>query len=100
MRNHSEVDAARVSERAVPGVRPTRPTATGVLAFVLLAVVASGLRPTLGVTADAAPGEFAKDLSTEPMVLERQYGDVAQAFRSAPAVVEIDVSIGVRYAPF
>ena len=33
-------------------------------------------------------------LSTEPMIVEKSYGDLAGAFRAAHAIVEVDVSIG------
>ncbi|HWF94978.1 MAG TPA: xanthine dehydrogenase family protein molybdopterin-binding subunit [Xanthobacteraceae bacterium] len=46
------------------------------------------------VSSDAAPGEFAPGLSTEPMIVEKHYGDLDHAFRSAHAVVELDLSIG------
>jgi carbon-monoxide dehydrogenase large subunit len=46
------------------------------------------------LSADAAPGEFAPGLASEPMIIEKQYGDLGQAFRSAHAVVELDLSIG------
>jgi carbon-monoxide dehydrogenase large subunit len=39
-------------------------------------------------------GEFDRGLSTEPMVIEKRYGDVEAAFRAAHAVVAIDVAIG------
>jgi carbon-monoxide dehydrogenase large subunit len=46
------------------------------------------------MSTDAAPGEFAPGLTTEPMVIEKRYGDVEHAFRTAHAVVELDLSIG------
>jgi len=46
------------------------------------------------MSADAAPGEFAPGLTTEPMIIEKSYGDVEHAFRTAHAVVELDLSIG------
>ncbi len=46
------------------------------------------------IAAAAAPGEFAAGLSTEPMVIEKSYGDIDEAFRSAHAVVELELSIG------
>ena len=46
------------------------------------------------MSTDAAPGEFAPDLTTEPMIIEKSYGDVEHAFRTAHAVVELDLSIG------
>jgi carbon-monoxide dehydrogenase large subunit len=46
------------------------------------------------LSTDAAPAEFAPGLSTEPMIIEKNYGDVEHAFRSAHAVIELDLSIG------
>jgi carbon-monoxide dehydrogenase large subunit/6-hydroxypseudooxynicotine dehydrogenase subunit gamma len=46
------------------------------------------------MAADAAPGEFATGLSTEPMIIEKSYGDLDEAFRSAHAVIELELSIG------
>src|SRR5580692_8857052 len=46
------------------------------------------------MSTDEGPGEFALGLSTEPMIIEKHYGDLDQAFRSAHAVVELDLSIG------
>jgi carbon-monoxide dehydrogenase large subunit len=46
------------------------------------------------MSTDAAPGEFAPGLTTEPMIIEKSYGDVEHAFRTAHAVVELDLSIG------
>jgi aerobic carbon-monoxide dehydrogenase large subunit len=51
-----------------------------------------GLPPLLST--DETPGEFAPDLSTEPMIIEKQYGDMEHAFRSAHAVIALDLSIG------
>ncbi|MFL6797541.1 MAG: xanthine dehydrogenase family protein molybdopterin-binding subunit [Xanthobacteraceae bacterium] len=44
--------------------------------------------------ASAALGEFEAGRSTEPAVIEKSYGDVADAFRNAHAVVELDLAIG------
>jgi CO/xanthine dehydrogenase Mo-binding subunit len=44
--------------------------------------------------ADQAPGSFAPGLSTEPMLVEKGYGDVDGSFGSAHAVVELDLSVG------
>jgi len=44
--------------------------------------------------ARAAPGEFAPGRSTEPVVIEKGYGDVEAAFRSAHRVIELDLAIG------
>jgi CO/xanthine dehydrogenase Mo-binding subunit len=46
------------------------------------------------LAADAPPGEFDTGLSTEPMAIEKAYGDPAAAFASAHAVVELDLAIG------
>jgi carbon-monoxide dehydrogenase large subunit len=46
------------------------------------------------MSCDAAPGEFAPGLTTEPMIIEKQYGELDRAFQSAHAVVELDLSIG------
>jgi CO/xanthine dehydrogenase Mo-binding subunit len=50
------------------------------------------LPPTMST--DDEPGEFEPGQPTEPMIIEKEYGDVAAAFRSAHAVVELDLSIG------
>ena len=44
--------------------------------------------------ASTAPGEFEPGHSTEPAIVEKSYGDVAAAFRNAPVVVELDLSVG------
>jgi carbon-monoxide dehydrogenase large subunit len=46
------------------------------------------------MSTDEAPGDFAPGLSTEPMIIEKRYGDLEQAFRSAHAVIALDLSIG------
>jgi len=58
----------------------------------LVTVELAGLAPVMA--ADAAPGEFAPGLSTEPTIIEKHYGDMDQAFAAAHAVVELDLSIG------
>jgi carbon-monoxide dehydrogenase large subunit len=50
------------------------------------------LAPVLST--DGAPGEFEEGLTTEPMVIEKAYGDIASAFRTAHAVVALDLSVG------
>jgi CO/xanthine dehydrogenase Mo-binding subunit len=50
-------------------------------------------RPPL-LSADAPAAEFVPGLSTEPMIVEKSYGDLAAAFQAAHAVVELDLSIG------
>jgi carbon-monoxide dehydrogenase large subunit/6-hydroxypseudooxynicotine dehydrogenase subunit gamma len=45
------------------------------------------------MSADDDPVEI-DGLSTEPMIIEKGYGDVDAAFRSAHAIVEADVAIG------
>ncbi|HXZ45595.1 MAG TPA: xanthine dehydrogenase family protein molybdopterin-binding subunit [Pseudolabrys sp.] len=39
-------------------------------------------------------GSFAPDLSTEPTILQKAYGDVDAAFRNADAVVSLELSVG------
>jgi carbon-monoxide dehydrogenase large subunit/6-hydroxypseudooxynicotine dehydrogenase subunit gamma len=46
------------------------------------------------LAADGEPGEFDQGLSTEPMIIEKDYGDLAGAFRVAHAIVALDLSIG------
>src|SRR5262249_36242663 len=46
------------------------------------------------MSADAAPGEFAPGLSTEPMIVQQAYGELDRAFQSASAVIELDLTIG------
>ncbi|HTH98081.1 MAG TPA: xanthine dehydrogenase family protein molybdopterin-binding subunit [Stellaceae bacterium] len=46
------------------------------------------------MSADTVPGSFAEGLSTEATLCTQEYGDVADAFATAHAVVEIDVHIG------
>jgi aerobic carbon-monoxide dehydrogenase large subunit len=50
------------------------------------------LAPVLST--DEAPGEFDEGLLTEPTVIEKAYGDIAGAMRSAHAIVALDLSIG------
>lgn len=40
------------------------------------------------------PRAFSLDMGSEPAVVRKAYGDVDAAFRSAPVVVELDLSIG------
>src|SRR5215831_2196169 len=49
--------------------------------------------PTV-MSATAQPGAFAPDLTTEPSILRKEYGDIDDAFRNAAAVVELELSIG------
>jgi CO/xanthine dehydrogenase Mo-binding subunit len=58
----------------------------------LVSVTVEELPPILD--ASAAPGEFEESRSTEASVLERAYGDVAVAFKEAPVVVELDLTVG------
>jgi CO/xanthine dehydrogenase Mo-binding subunit len=58
----------------------------------LVAIEWDELRPVL--SADDDPSEFAPGFSTEPMVITKEYGDMEQAFRSAHASVELDLTIG------
>jgi carbon-monoxide dehydrogenase large subunit len=50
------------------------------------------LPPIMSV--DDEPGAFEQGLSTEPMLIEKSYGDLDQAFGSAHDVVELDLAIG------
>jgi carbon-monoxide dehydrogenase large subunit/6-hydroxypseudooxynicotine dehydrogenase subunit gamma len=58
----------------------------------LVSVDVEELTPVLD--AAAPPGEFASGLTTEPTICSQGYGDIAAAFKDAPAIVELDVSIG------
>jgi carbon-monoxide dehydrogenase large subunit len=57
-----------------------------------VAVEIDELPPVLA--SDGELGEFDLGLSTEPMIIEKDYGDLAGAFRTAHAVVALDLSIG------
>ena len=46
------------------------------------------------LTADAAPGEFAADQSTEVATVRKGYGDVTAAFAKAHAIVALELKIG------
>src|SRR5262245_42035872 len=46
------------------------------------------------LSTDEAPGEFDDGLPTEPMVIEKAYGDIEGAMRSAHAVIALDLAIG------
>jgi CO/xanthine dehydrogenase Mo-binding subunit len=46
------------------------------------------------VAADAPPGAFAPGLSAEVTVIRKEFGDLAQAFRDAALVIELDLAIG------
>jgi aerobic carbon-monoxide dehydrogenase large subunit len=50
------------------------------------------LEPVLST--DGAPGEFEEGLKTEPMVIEKAYGDIEGAMRSAHVIVALDLAIG------
>lgn len=50
------------------------------------------LVPTMAAT--EIPGSYTSELTTEPGTLQKTYGDVDGAFRSAYAVVSLDLSIG------
>lgn len=58
----------------------------------LISLTVEELAPVLD--AAAAPGSFAPGLSTEASVLRAGYGDLAEAFAKAHAVVELDLTIG------
>src|SRR5205085_2605270 len=44
--------------------------------------------------AQERPGEFSPGHSTEPAVIRKGYGSVDEAFRSAHALIELELSIG------
>src|SRR5207248_1566682 len=46
------------------------------------------------MSADDEPAEFSPGQSTEPTIIEKSYGDLDRAFRSASVVVELDLSVG------
>src|SRR5499426_3405939 len=48
----------------------------------------------LVLRADQDPGEFSPGRNTEAAIVRQGYGDVAAAFQTAAAVVELDLSIG------
>jgi CO/xanthine dehydrogenase Mo-binding subunit len=57
-----------------------------------VALEIEALPPVLST--DEAPGEFDDGLTTEPMVIEKAYGDIEGAMRSAHAVIALDLAIG------
>jgi carbon-monoxide dehydrogenase large subunit/6-hydroxypseudooxynicotine dehydrogenase subunit gamma len=58
----------------------------------LVAIAIEEFPPILA--ADDPPGEFEPGRSTEAAIIEKQYGEVEQAFRNAHAVVELTLEIG------
>src|SRR5712671_6009166 len=46
------------------------------------------------VSTDPDPAEYGPGLSTEPMIIEKAYGNIDGAFASAHAIVALDLSIG------
>ena len=58
----------------------------------LVDVAIEQLKPVMRATEQ--PGVYARDLTTEPSVLRKGYGDVDAAFRAAHAVVSLELSIG------
>ena len=46
------------------------------------------------IDASLPPTEFAAGLTTEPTICRQGYGDIAEAFKQAAAVVELDLSVG------
>ena len=46
------------------------------------------------LSADTPPGEFATGLSTEALVLRKNFGDIEAALRGAFKIVEVDVQVG------
>jgi aerobic carbon-monoxide dehydrogenase large subunit len=57
-----------------------------------VALEIEALAPILST--DGAPGEYGTGLTNEPMVIEKAYGDIEGALRSAHTVVALDLSIG------
>ena len=58
-------------------------------------LVTADIDPLPAVTdASAEPSEFLGEVNTEATVIRKEYGDVDAAFREAPAVVELELSIG------
>jgi carbon-monoxide dehydrogenase large subunit len=49
---------------------------------------------TAVIDASLPPSEFAAGLTTEPTVCRQGYGNIAEAFKEAAAVVELDLSVG------
>src|SRR5262249_11562984 len=58
----------------------------------LVEVAVEELPPILD--AAATPGEFEPGRATEPALIEKSYGDVDAAFRTAHAVIELDLAVG------
>ena len=58
----------------------------------LIGIAIEPLAPVMVATGQ--PGAFAPDLTTEPGVLRKEYGDIDAAFRNAHAVVSLDLSVG------
>jgi carbon-monoxide dehydrogenase large subunit len=50
-------------------------------------------RPVI-MSADMAPGEFAPGISTEPTIIRKEFGNIAEAFERAYTIVELDLVIG------
>ena len=46
------------------------------------------------ISATDAPGQYELDLTTEPGVVQKSYGDIDGAFRIAHAIVSLDLSVG------
>src|SRR6476646_3936219 len=44
--------------------------------------------------ASAPPGQYEQGLTTEPGVIQKSYGDVDAVFRTAPAIISLELSIG------
>jgi aerobic carbon-monoxide dehydrogenase large subunit len=49
---------------------------------------------TAVIDASLPPSEFAAGLTTEPTVCRQGYGNIAEAFKEAAAIVELDLSVG------
>ena len=46
------------------------------------------------MSATDAPGQYELDLTTEPGVVQKSYGDIAAALRNAHAIVSLELSVG------
>ena len=58
-------------------------------------LVALDIEPLPAIVArDRAPGDFERELTTEPDIVRKGYGDVDAAFRNAHAVVALELSVG------
>jgi len=58
----------------------------------LIEMTIEPLPPTMVATGQ--PGSYERELSTEPGVVQKGYGDVDAAFRNAHAVISLELSVG------